>query len=139
MSSVQVLVYGSLRQGMGNDIHRFAQNCSAKMVKKGTTTSKGLMRSLGGFPAISFPTAKLSEHNSVGEAYEIGSSTEEMMAALERLEGYPTFSDRKEIETEFGPAWVYFFHEDRENLPPVEDGDWVKYREDKQTYAKAYK
>lgn len=126
--SFQVLVYGSLRQGMGNDIRHFARHAKADMTMKGTTQLQGaLMRSLTGFPAISFPEEGAG-YAVIGEVYEITSNEKQMLASLDRLEGYPSFYDRKEVDTEFGKAWVYFFHEDRPNLPLVENGDWVDYK-----------
>lgn len=126
--TLRVMVYGSLRQGMGNDIHRFAQHCNAEMIKKGLAKIKANMFSLGGFPYISFPKEEEGAGFAVGEVYEIFTNQDRMLEALDRLEGYPTFYDRKEVDTEHGKAWVYFFHEDRQGVPQVEDGDWVKYK-----------
>lgn len=112
-----VAVYGSLRKGLGN------HGVLGDSELLGTTQVHGFeMISLGGFPAI---------YDGEGEiTIEVYSMDSEMTAKnLDMLEGYPTFYNRKIIETEFGDAWVYFFdNPTRYPQIKVEEGDWVVYR-----------
>lgn len=42
-----------------------------------------------------------------GEVWEID---DEMFRRTDRLEGYPHFYDRKEVDTPYGQAWIYFLN-----------------------------
>lgn len=114
-----VAVYGSLRQGMGN--HRLLEHGEA--TKLSTEHISGfLMYSMGGFPYIRPAT---TEDLIVVEVYKVDAST---MRSLDRLEGYPSFYDRKLVPTSKGEAWVYFIDEEPRGREPVVSGDWVKFR-----------
>lgn len=122
--TLKVLVYGSLRKGMQNDIKYYAENANSNTKLLGTTKIKGKMYSLGAFPYVNTKEDGVV----VGEVYETTENQERLLYGLDRLEGYPAFYNREEVDTEFGKAWVYYI-----NKPPrpdntfVEDGDWVKY------------
>lgn len=109
----KVAVYGSLRQRMGN--HRLLT--TSKYL--GTTVVDGWdLYDLGAFPAITPGELPLTV-----EVYEVD---DVVFASLDRLEGYPSFYDRKLISTEYGDAWVYYFHS-APNAPQVPSGDWVAH------------
>lgn len=121
----QVLVYGSLRKGLGNDIHKFARATGASVEFLGHAIIPGEMHSLGGFPYVWFPEECNTEV--VGEVYHLNDPQGYLAAALDRLEGYPRFYNRKEVDTPFGKAWVYFF--DKKDVhAPVANGDWLQHR-----------
>lgn len=114
---IRVAVYGSLRQGMGN--HRLLEN--SKFLGKDKLDGF-IMYSLGGFPCIRtvFP-----EGNTITvEVYEVDDATFER---LDRLEGYPSFYDRKKVGTQYGEAWIYTIEREK-SRPVVESGDWVLFR-----------
>jgi len=110
-----VAVYGSLKQGYGN--HRLLETSE---FKGGTQTKpEYTMYSMGGFPCITEEGGTSIEI----EVYEVEDS---VFSRLDQLEGYPTFYNRKEIETEWGDAWVYYIN-DRAylgRLNVVESGRW---------------
>ena len=91
------------------------------------------MYSLGHFPAIT-PT-KVGKPRIQVEVYEVD---QDVMNALDRLEGYPRFYDRVEVEYNLGEgvekAWVYFIHNVdtyRHNQIPlqrIETGSWRDWR-----------
>ncbi|CAH9016553.1 AIG2-like gamma-glutamyl cyclotransferase [Vibrio phage 275E43-1] len=111
-----VAVYGSLRAGMGN--HRVIEGAECK----GTTTVSGWdLFSLGAYPFI-----LEGENDLVVEVFEVDSENRQLR--LDGLEGYPTFYDRKKVDTEFGEAWIYFMHEGYAGSPLVASGDWVDFK-----------
>lgn len=113
-----VAVYGSLRQGMGN--HRLLQDGEAAFL--GTERVSGFqMYSMGGFPFITPAEGEIRI-----ELYKVDRDT---MLRLDRLEGYPSFYDRKLIQTSKGQAWIYFIvGKNLSNYEPVASGDWVLFR-----------
>ena len=114
---IRVAVYGSLRQGMGN--HRLLE--SSKFLGKDKLDGF-IMYSLGGFPCIRtvFP-----EGNTITvEVYEVDDET---FRRLDILEGYPSFYDRKKVDTQYGEAWIYTIEREK-SRPVVESGDWVLFR-----------
>ena len=118
-----VFVYGSLRKGFGNN--RLLQG--QEFLRASATEDKFLMYSMGGFPAVD---TSVDSNQIQGELYEVNP---EGMARLDRLEGYPSFYDRKEVKLATGEtAWVYFIDEFHKrygsNYETVENGDWKEYR-----------
>jgi gamma-glutamylcyclotransferase (GGCT)/AIG2-like uncharacterized protein YtfP len=63
------------------------------------------------------------------EVYEV--SDELFTNKLDRLEGYPDFYNRMEVNTSFGKAWIYFLNDysfiDNYSLQIVLSGDWKTY------------
>lgn len=115
---MNVFVYGTLLSGQGNN-HLLRDS-----TKLGDVTVSGLeMHTMGGFPAC---VVRYDKYSSVtGEVWEVDDET---FARLDRLEGYPHFYDRIEINTPLGEAWVYI-NEEARSLPVVESGDWKKHNE----------
>lgn len=115
---IRVFVYGTLKKGFGN--HRYLE--SSKFL--GRVQVRGNMYSLGGFPVVVL-TGKGTVH---GEIYEVSKET---LANLDRLEGYPSFYNRKQVVTSNGMlAWVYHMSNEKvkdhyPNSPPVKGGDWT--------------
>lgn len=116
-----VFVYGTLKQGHGN--HRvISQFDTAELIEERATLQNYSMASLGTYPAI-FPD---KGGVVVGEVWSVPT---EALGPLDRLEGYPNFYDRTEVEVgEYDPI-VYFI--DRSTLEGqwgglkmVEGGEW---------------
>ena len=76
------------------------------------------MKHLGGFPGI-IP----GEGNISIEVYKVN---EIELARLDRLEGYPRFYDRQQVNTMHGEAWIYHLaNPDRyETNEIIRDGVW---------------
>lgn len=113
--SINVAVYGTLRAGEGN--HRLMSD--AKFL--GDDETKGIMHSLGGFPAVDID----GEGKIKIEVYVVDENT---FRRLDGLEGYPHFYNRSEVDTQFGKAWMY--HIDAAQLagrPVITSGDWKEY------------
>lgn len=111
-----VAVYGSLRKTLGN--HRLLED--AQFI--GTDRISGFrMYSYGAFPYIR--PSDQTDYTILIEVYDV---TDEEFARLDRLEGYPSFYNRKQVPTQFGDAWIYFIDEDSQS-PEVTSGDWLEY------------
>lgn len=106
--------YGTLKSGHYN--HVVMERAGGKLV--GEASIKGAtMYSLGGFPGIVLDGC---DNTIYGEVFEV-----QDFAPLDRLEGYPSFYDRKIVETSIGKAWVYFLRPEQvRGLPVVESGVW---------------
>jgi len=107
-------VYGTLKQGFHN--HRVMKHAGGEFVGE-ATLSGATMYSLGGFPGIVLDD---SDNTVVGEVYSVKD-----FAPLDYLEGYPSFYDRKVVETSLGKAWVYFLPQSSvKGLSVVKNGVW---------------
>ena len=113
----KVFVYGSLKQGFGN--HRLLE--SATFLGLDTTPPDYTMYSLGGFPGI-IPKGNTPIQ---GEVYEVD---QDQFERLDMLEGYPSFYNRKLIDTAHGDAWIYYLNgddgEDFTRYERVDNGVW---------------
>lgn len=113
----RVFVYGTLLSGESN--HRLLEGST----KVGNyALAKGfLMKNLGPFPAC------VEESDNpipvIGEVWKVSPET---FARLDRLEGYPDFYNRKQIDTFSGPAWIYFCNEEKDR-PTILSGSWKKH------------
>jgi gamma-glutamylcyclotransferase (GGCT)/AIG2-like uncharacterized protein YtfP len=111
----RVLVYGSLMSGYGN--HRFL--ATARFVGVAHTEPRFTLVSLGAFPALIVGGATSVR----GEIYEVDDAT---LAALDRLEGVPTFYRRELVPLRDGArvfAYVLASSAERRH-DVVESGDW---------------
>ena len=130
MKKYLVVVYGSLRSGMGN--HQYYLSDS---VYKGTFTTEPeyTLHSLSFYPGL-----KLNGNTSiVMEVYEVD---EETLKNLNRLEGYypgekSTFYDRIEINTPWGKAFTYIYVNELSKDSIVESGDWVSYKNEEKSWS----
>ena len=115
-----LFVYGSLRKGLGN--HSFLRHENVSYLGNFVTEPEWTMYSLGGFPALT----EGGDTAIVGELYSV---PEDVYRAIERLEGYPSFYQRKSLTTPLGEAEVYYITDldkyGRDDV--VECGDWWKY------------
>lgn len=127
----KVFVYGSLRKGLSNDINNMAELLGAEIEFLGVDTIEAEMYSLTYFPAISFKEGSDNNVQVLGEVYEVKTKAEDMLETLDVLEGYPSFYNRKEIDTEFGKAWVYFIEKPLSTSVLLDTGNWMEYIETK--------
>lgn len=108
----QVFVYGTLKNGYGNN--RILRN--AKFFGKTSIKGNHKIVDLGPFPAVVEEEDDNAEKVVIGEVFQI--PDEDTMESLDMLEGYPDFYNRKIVETEYGPCWMYFmFSNDHHKSP----------------------
>lgn len=110
-----VAVYGSLKQGNGN--HLLLDGSEFKGVDG--TLPEYTMYSMGGFPCV-------TEGGSTSIHVEVYEVEDGVFNRLDRLEGYPSFYNRKEIDTMYGKAWMYYIKDGSYlgELNIVDTGRW---------------
>src|SRR5690606_6293052 len=96
------------REGLSNDINKMAKRLGSEIAFLGLDTIEAEMYSLTYFPAISFKEGSDNNVQVLGEVYLVKTKAAAMLGTLDALEGFPSFYNRKQIDTEFGKAWVYF-------------------------------
>ena len=117
-----VFVYGTLKKGFGN--HRLL--AKAKFIAPAFIMD-GKMLNLGAFPAVIAGDMDIE-----GEIYSVDKDT---LASLDRLEGHPTFYERKQVEAYLddermpAEAWCYFLSKDSQAhyeklCPVIAEGIW---------------
>ncbi len=126
--NICIFVYGTLRQGYWNH----ALLSRAEFVGQGKTVKPEFVMRAVSYPFISDPTPEDQEFATqiVGELYMV---SEKEMKELDRLEGYPTFYDRRQIEVLCSAtkkpitAWVYINNRPSGDIIP--SGDYADFKE----------
>jgi gamma-glutamylcyclotransferase (GGCT)/AIG2-like uncharacterized protein YtfP len=135
-----VYVYGSLRNGLHNHGYlngSFSSSFGAKPTFLGTRKVKGFDLYPISASSPSYPFAVPSDGEIIVEAYKVSDIGD--MINLDRLEGYPSFYDRKVVEdSEGNKGWVYFIDPTRSegNMNTfnsvkkykVHNGDWKQFK-----------
>lgn len=111
-----VFVYGTLKQ---NGVYsHIMSNAGGEYIGDHKTENEYLMVDVGHYPIV-----LVGGGDSIsGEVWHIKD-----IRPLDILEGYPTFYDRKIINTKFGPAWMYVQDRSVAAFPDaniVRDGVW---------------
>ena len=115
----KVFVYGSLKRGFYNYYGRLdGTRGYAKFL--GEATTKGKMYNLGHFPAVN-----IDEEGTIhGEVFEVD---ENVVRALDLLEGYPTFYNRTKVPLSSGDqAWIYHIERELPEDQHIPSGEWIK-------------
>ena len=115
-----VFVYGSLLRGLGN--HALLMRHQAAFLGEAFTEEATFsMVSLGAFPAICWGGCQRIK----GEVYQVDDAG---IAALDRLEGTPSFYKRERIavvlDGERVMVWTYLLASGNSYRSPVPGGDW---------------
>ena len=107
----KVFVYGSLKQGYGNNrLLSLAKFLGATETVDDTYD----LRCWGSFPAV----YKQGDTSIKGELYEVDEDT---MKNLDYLEGYPSFYNRERVQLYSGDmAWMYYI--DAHHSPEGKEG-----------------
>lgn len=102
----KVFVYGTLQSG--NSARGLDKFPGATKINDAITVSANYsLFDLGAFPGV-----LLEGHNRIkGEVWSV---TDEVFDALDRIEGYPDFYSRQQVDTTSGKAWMYY-------LPNIDD------------------
>ena len=96
----KVFVYGTLKTG--GAIRGLDGQPGAELVGDAVTTdSKYSLFDLGSFPAVGIK----GKNKIKGEVWEV---EDNVLAALDRIEGYPDFYNRKQISSSKGNTWIYY-------------------------------
>lgn len=101
MKETKVFVYGTLKKG---DSRRGLDRWATGVQFVGPAVTSKLDYSL--YDLGSFPAAVLNGNNRIeGEVWIVDEDT---MEDLDRIEGYPAFYKRIQIDTTQGRAWMYY-------------------------------
>lgn len=124
--SHKVAVYGTLREGFGNNV--LLQN--SQKLGQALLPPNLTMYTHGGLPFVHNDGD--TSNQVLVDVYEVDDST---LARLDRLEGHPSWYKREQVETDaFGMAWTYL-NDEVSGLDVVESGDWAEYtRTNRPTY-----
>lgn len=125
---VLVAVYGSLRQGMGND--HLNKRAKALYLGEGKTVyNYNIYPHYGpGFPHVSLKH-DCSDSPVTVELYE--TNQYQLESAYDCLEGYPDFYNRTPVairmeNDDIVEAWIY--HIDQHLPDQIKSGDWCEYK-----------
>lgn len=121
--SPRVFVYGTLLRGEGN--HGLL--ASARFIGAAKTRPEFSFHDLGGCPGlIADLPPPLSQQAVTGEVYEVTVFT---LRTLDRLEGHPTFYQRKPIELASGAlVMTYILPLQFANRPVIISGCWRTHK-----------
>ena len=113
-----LFVYGSLLEGLGN--HRYLKD--ARLVRHARTAPAYTLVSLGGFPGL----LEGGTMRVLGEVYEVDDET---LAAVDRLEGHPSYYERVPVRLErrFRAEGYVLRRGGAASHPIVEGGNWRRY------------
>jgi gamma-glutamylcyclotransferase (GGCT)/AIG2-like uncharacterized protein YtfP len=100
---LKIVVYGSLRAGMGN--YGLLSRGNAQLLSTEIVSLPFEMIDMGGFPGL-IHAEKVNQM--VAEVYGVDEKT---YRSVERLEGYPSFYDKHTVETTQGSAEVYVLNQ----------------------------
>lgn len=123
-----ITVYGSLLKGLGNWLWHL-NNPESELLGEHTLNGGFVMISLGGFPGL-IPDEK-SDSEIFVETYRV---SDNVYKSIERLEGYPSFYDKRVVNTPFGESEVYVlgdrYYNESKIVPKDDTGvvNWRKYR-----------
>ena len=115
-----IFVYGSLRKGQLNA--KYLEK--AEFLGLTQTDSCWSLYDLGAFPAA----VQKGSTAIIGEVYAIDSAT---LTALDRLELCPDYFQRKQIETMYGNAWIYYLNDTEAGHKQINVGDWPSYSKER--------
>jgi gamma-glutamylcyclotransferase (GGCT)/AIG2-like uncharacterized protein YtfP len=118
-NSALVLVYGSLKRGLGN--HIFLEEGVADYQGRDMLSGDYTMVDLQWYPGVVRTRAEGSEGRILGEVYRVDLDT---LHALDGLEGHPSFYRRVLTPTRFGDAWVYYLPSSYLSEGIVPNGMW---------------
>lgn len=112
----RVFVYGTLRPGERNH-HYLAQ---ATHLGGHITPAMFTLLDTGSYPAA----LDYGQTAVVGDVFAVDDA---IFAALDALENYPVHYTRRQLDTAFGPAWIYLWIATRDpSWPRIEHGDWCQ-------------
>ena len=101
MNETNVFVYGTLKKGnssRGLDRWSLGANFIGNAV---TSQNKFTLYDLGAFPAVGLK----GEDYIAGEVWSVDKDT---LDDLDKIEGYPDFYNRIQVDTTKGEAWMYY-------------------------------
>lgn len=109
----RVFVYGTLKRGQRN-FHYLEE---AQFVGEFTTEAAYSIYLIDDYPAVCLDGGQAVQ----GEVYLVD---DVQLRSLDRLEWYPEYYQRIEIETDYGLAWIYIVKYELCHGRPLLPGSW---------------
>ncbi len=118
MKKTNLFVYGTLRRGCSR--HQIL----AKKLEHGVASYRGnaWVDGFDLYQLSDFPAAVPGSGKIYGEIYSVPFSL--LTAQLDEVEGFPHLFDRKQIEVENEPCWIYFQPKPPEKSEKIDSGQW---------------
>jgi gamma-glutamylcyclotransferase (GGCT)/AIG2-like uncharacterized protein YtfP len=113
---IRVFVYGTLKQGHGNN--RLLEN--SKFLGRCYIEGPWRLINLGAYPGL-VEIPKIEFAKVLGEVYQVDLDT---LQSLDWLEGHPRYYRRDKVATPWKNAWAYFLPEDYIEKYPLVDKVW---------------
>lgn len=119
---VQVAVYGTLRKSE----QRWGAMTEDEFCGQSTLPSEFALYNLGSFPCVS-KVQEAVDNPVICEVFQI--SQDKLENTLDRIEGYPGFYNREQVDVEgYGACWVYTLKPN--GAPQILSGDWRNRNEE---------
>ena len=117
-NKINMFVYGTLMQGLGN--HKVLGN--SRFISKAKTKGLYALFALG----IPYVTKSVNKDRIHGEVYEVNETD---LVNVDRLEGHPRFYKREQIDIELEngdiiEAWIYFCDVNTKSVDYVVSGNY---------------
>lgn len=113
--NILIFVYGTLKAGFR--LHDYLGANSAFIANYTTNPDYTMYNLYNSFPGV-------VEGGNTAITGEIYSVSRQNLVLLDKLEGYPAHYIRKTLDTPYGPAWIYLYNKQKENLKKVSSGVW---------------
>lgn len=113
---MKLFVYGTLKEGFR--LHsQYLSN--SEFIGSHSTKPSFSMVNLGSFPGV----IEKGDTPIQGEVWEV---PRDDAFFIDVLEGYPSFYDKVQIDTDFGSASMYVLHDGYlDKYPQIESGNWI--------------
>ena len=109
-----VFVYGTLKSGRRN----FGYLADASFLGYHATAAEFTLFDFGSYPAVHHA----GKDSISGEIYRVNN---EVLGCIDALEGYPEFFQRIEIDSDYGPVWMYVVCAELcVHKPVIHGGSW---------------
>jgi len=116
--NTRVAVYGTLKKGLSNH----------HLMQQAVFLGKDLLNNLVLYDLGPYPGACLAPSSGIEvEVYEVNPAT---LADLDVLEGIDEENSiqglyhRRQLSTQYGPAWVYLYNKSTQGHPAIRQGGW---------------
>ncbi len=115
MRPFRLFVYGTLRPG---GVHH-GLLATARRLGTWTTPPRYTLYALDHYP-VAVPSGRTAV---VGEVYAVDART---LARIDRLEDHPRTYRRMQLQTPWGPAWMYIQQRPPRGARLIASGDWLR-------------
>lgn len=128
INNILIFVYGTLMRGFYNN---------ERVLYDGTFLMKSTIKGFDMYTNGHFPMLVESDDPEKIVQGELFLINKETFQNCDYLEGYPSHYNRKQVQTEKGIAWVYFYEtqnfEQRPHLTKIDTGDFRAFKNEERS------